>query len=137
MFDNGLIQFEISSEEAYDQTLINGKKLPINDKKQIMNHLDTIYFGSGAMLLFKYALQSRKCEAMRKEIMAETDDQEDGNTLSEEEINILVQSRLVDSGLTDDITQGVVCEDYTDEEIQKDIDAVDFDKAQDEVEKVE
>ena len=33
MFDNGLIQFEITSDEAYDQTLINGKKLPFADKK--------------------------------------------------------------------------------------------------------
>ena len=56
MFDNGLIQFELTSDDAYDQTLINGEKLPLNDRKQIMNHLDKIYFGSGAMLLFKYAL---------------------------------------------------------------------------------
>lgn len=56
MLDNGLIQFEITSDEAYDQTLINGKYLPLTEKKQIMNHLDTLYLGSGAMLLFKYAL---------------------------------------------------------------------------------
>lgn len=37
--------------------------------------------------------------------------------MSEEEIAILVNSRLIDSGITDDIAQGVVCEDYTDEEI--------------------
>lgn len=42
---------------------------------------------------------------------------DEGNNLSEEEIAILVNSRLIDSGLTDDITQGVVCEDYTEEEI--------------------
>jgi len=33
MFDNGLIQFELTSDEAYDQTLINGKKLPLAEKK--------------------------------------------------------------------------------------------------------
>jgi len=44
-------------------------------------------------------------------------------------MNILVQSKLVDSGLTDDISKGVVCEDYTEEEIERDHNAVDFDKA--------
>lgn len=121
MFDNGLIQFELTSDEAYDQTLINGKKLPLADKKQILNHLDTLYLGSGAMLLFKYALQSRKVQQLKQEIIAETADGgeegEEGNNLSEEEIAILVNSRLLDSGLTDDISMGVVCEDYTDEEI--------------------
>ena len=58
-------------------------------------------------------------------------------TFTEEEINILVQKKLVDSGFTDDISAGVVCDDYTPEEIQKDIDAVDFQKAYEEVEKME
>lgn len=101
-----------------------------------MNHLDTIYFGSGAMLLFKYALQFRKCETIKRDIIEETGEDE-ANALSEEEMNILVQSKLVDSGLTDDISLGVVCEDYTEEEIERDHNAVDFDKAQGEVEKVE
>jgi len=58
MLDNGLIQFEITSNvrEAYQETLINGKRLPEDDKKCVLNHLDKIYFGPGAMLLFKYPM---------------------------------------------------------------------------------
>lgn len=55
------------------------------------------------------------------DIIAETaeggEEGEEAVNLSEEEIAILVNSRLLDSGLTDDIEAGVVCEDYTDEEI--------------------
>lgn len=68
--------------------------------------------------------------------MAETADDEENN-LSEEELAILVNSRLIDSGLTDDISAGVICEDYTEEEIQKDKQAVDFDEAIMQVEMVE
>ena len=57
--------------------------------------------------------------------------------MSEEEIAILVNSRLIDSGLTDDIAQGVVCEDYTEEEILKDRNSVDFDEAMMQVEQIE
>lgn len=64
--------------------------MPLNDKKQILNHLDKIYFGSGAMLLFKYALQGRKVKELKAEILEESADQEEGNTFSEDEINILV-----------------------------------------------
>jgi hypothetical protein len=56
MLENGLIQFELTAREAFDQTLINGQKLPKDEMKQVLNHLDKIYFGSGAMLLFKYPM---------------------------------------------------------------------------------
>ena len=56
MLENGLIKFELTCMEAIDQTLINGLKLHKDNPCWIMNHLDVIYFGSGAMLLFKYPL---------------------------------------------------------------------------------
>lgn len=65
MLDNGLIQFELISNEAYEQTLINGKRLPNDDRKQVLNHLDKIYFGSGAMLLFKYPMQRKVADRVR------------------------------------------------------------------------
>lgn len=68
MLDNGLIQFELTSKEALDQTLINGQRLPADEMKQVMNHLDKIYFGSGAMLLFKYPMQKRIMDKFKREI---------------------------------------------------------------------
>lgn len=63
MLENGLVQFELTCPEAYDQTLINGKNMP-EDHKQVLNHLDKIFFGAGAMLLFKYPLQNRKMKGI-------------------------------------------------------------------------
>lgn len=48
-----------------------------------------------------------------------------------------MKKRLLDSGITDDISQGVICDNYTEEEIQKDIRSVDFDEAMEQVEMVE
>ena len=66
------------------------------------------------MLLFKYPMQNKIADKLRKEIANE----EDG--LDQDEIEVLVQSRLLHSGLTDDITNmdEIICNDYTDEEIQ-------------------
>lgn len=54
MLENGLIQFEVTNPAALEQTLINGKSLPADPPVQIVNHLDTLYLGRGATLLFKY-----------------------------------------------------------------------------------
>ena len=85
------------------------------------------------MLLFKYPMQKRWVEKFKAEIRQE----EEG--LDEEEISLFANARLLNSGITDDIENlaEIICEDYTDEEIQADIDAVDFDHAQAEVEKME
>jgi hypothetical protein len=54
-----------------------------------------------------------------------------------DEIAALAFNRLMEQGLgTDDLTQ-VVCEDYTDEEIKNDRSAIDWEQAQEEVERVE
>lgn len=138
MLDNGLIQFEINVSSAFDQTLINGKKLP-SDHKQILNHLDTIYFGSGAMLLFKYPLLKQKVTKFTEDIKTETagDDQEDD--LAEDEINILVMSRVMEHGLFDpeDEEKVTECVDYTEEDIQSDMQAIDWEGAYIEVERME
>lgn len=57
--ENGLISFVLTSEEALENTLINGKRLDPENPVKVLSHLDVIYFGSGAMLLFKYPLQNR------------------------------------------------------------------------------
>lgn len=138
MLDSGLIQFEMTGSSACEQTLINGKKLP-SEHKQILKHLDTIFFGSGAMLLFKYPLMKVKVEQITAEIKAETagDDQEED--LAEDEINILVMSRLMDHGLFDpeDEEKITECLTYTDEDIQADMQAIDWEGAYIEVERME
>jgi len=68
MLDNGLIQFEVNSKEAQEHTLINGQRIPQSEMRQVLNHLDKIYFGSGAMLLFKYPMQKRWVNRFKGEI---------------------------------------------------------------------
>ena len=48
--------------------------------------MDKIYFGSGAMLLFKYPLMKRKEELIRKQVI-----EDDYQGLSQEEINTLIE----------------------------------------------
>jgi len=55
-----------------------------------MNHLDVLYFGTGAMLLFKYPLQYRTIENIKQDLRNEA--LEDGDNFSfksEDEITIL------------------------------------------------
>lgn len=58
----------------------------------MLHHLDKIYFGSGAMLLFKYPLMKRLAETLRQQIAEEVS--ADGEQLTPEEIEVLVQSRI-------------------------------------------
>lgn len=133
MLENGLIEFQITNPEAYEHTAINGKKLPKGEMKQVLNHLDTIYFDSqSALILFKYPLQNRKVAELKKEVIEETE----GQDLGDEEIAVLVQSRLLEQGVTTDLSK-VICEEYTDEEVRQDHDALDWDKAFDEINKME
>lgn len=101
--------------------------------RQVLHHLDKLYFGSGAMLLFKYPMQKRIMDRIWNEV------EEEDPSLDKDEIRVLAQDRLLNQGLTDDITnmEEIVCEDYTDEEIREDIEAVDFDSAQAEVVRME
>jgi hypothetical protein len=55
-----------------------------------MNHLDTLYFGTGAMLLFKYPLQYRTIENIKQSIRNEAAEDADNFAFkSEDEITIL------------------------------------------------
>jgi len=78
-----------------------------------MNHLDTLYFGTGAMLLFKYPLQYRILENLKQSIRNEAAEDADNFAFkSEDEITILSQGKLYEVGITKDklLTN---CEDYT------------------------
>lgn len=136
MLENGLIQFELTSDSAYEHTLINGKPLPQETKTQILNHMDKIYFGSTAMLLFKYPLLSKKQQQLREQIQQDMQEAEEQTNLEEDEMQVLVQSRLTQNGLTDDI-DNVVCEEYTEEEIENDLTAIDWEQAYEEIQQVE
>ena len=65
--------------------------------------------------------------------------QEEESGLDQDEVEVLAVSRLLNSGITDDITQlnEIICEDYTDAEIYSDFTTVEFDSAQAEVERME
>jgi hypothetical protein len=78
-----------------------------------MNHLDTLYFGTGAMLLFKYPLQYRVIENLKQSFRDEAAEDADNFAFkSEDEITILSQGKLYEVGITKD-TKLTNCEDYT------------------------
>ena len=141
MLKNGLIQFELTNPEAYDQTYINGKQfLDRENPKQILSHLDTIYVGHGAMLLFKYPLLARKFKSLQA-IATEEAKGEDGfranhDGISEADIYNEAFSELQKQGVTGDLSQ-LTCEDYTEDEINHDYNSIDYETAYGEVERME
>lgn len=65
LLPNGLIQLELidPDEAVLSGTLVNGA--PLKDGvTHVLHHLDTLYFGPGQMLLFKYPLQKRKFDTL-------------------------------------------------------------------------
>jgi hypothetical protein len=92
------------------------------------------------MLLFKYPLLHKKFSSI-KGVTAEEAKGEDGfrankDGISEEEIHDIAFTELLKTGVTDDVSK-VVCEDYTEDEITHDQNAVDFEQAYAEVERIE
>lgn len=141
MLPNGLIQFAATCREGIEQTLINGKHLPQDNPVQVLGHLDTVYFGPGAMLLFKFPLMKRTLIRIQDEIQQEQAEAREADPEAEvmdsDEIAALAYNRLMEQGVgTDDLTQ-VICEDYSEEEIKNDRNAVDWEQAQEEVDRVE
>jgi len=143
MLENGLIQFEVTNPEAIEQTLINGKNLTESEEPvQVMNHLDTIYFGQGAMLLFKYPQMKRSLLDFRDEITQEQaeaeEENEDGDCerLEEDEIEALAYTRLMEQGVGGNDPDDFVCTEYTDEEIKQDREQIDWETANEEVERI-
>ena len=99
-----------------------------------MNHCDRVALGAGSqqLFMFRYPLQQQVKEKIAEEIKEKEPD------LQEEEINERVEQEIGEKGLTDDITN-LVCEDYSETQIQKD-DAITnecFDTAIEEVHKAE
>lgn len=93
------------------------------------------------MLLFKYPLMKRTLIKIQEEIEQEQAEAREADPEAEvmepDEIAALAFNRLMEQGVgTDDLAQ-VVCEDYTDEEIKNDRSAIDWEQAQEEVERVE
>lgn len=112
LLDNGLIQLELGSQQAMEQTLINGKRL--NSPVQIVQHLDTIYFGQGAMLLFKYPMMKVKLLKFKEDIQTEVtdalEDDIDAPNPDEDEIEAMAWTRLMEKGFgTNEIAQ-LVCD---------------------------
>lgn len=90
----------------------------------MLHHLDTIYFGPGQMLLFKYPMLKRKFDEMYAAIQKEDEAQE----MTEDEQREKAFDLLKQVGVTEDLNN-LVCEDYTEEEIKQDHDKVDWEQA--------
>ena len=117
---NGLIEFELTNQEAHNSTFINANLLPENGKR-ILNHLDTIYFGSGDMLLFKYPKMR-----VVGDLFAQKYEQSEGFN-----IQAAVMNDLKSNGICkyEGDPETLIEESYTDEQIQHDMMAVSWDKA--------
>ena len=85
------------------------------------------------MLLFKYPLQNRKMAELREQIRQETAEED----LADDEIAAIAKSRLLEEGLLSGESPSTECADYTDEEIRRDTESVDWESAFLEVEKRE
>ena len=83
---------------------------------QVLHHLDKLYLGSGAMLLFKYPLLNRKLmelmPAIKDEIEAENEGQINAGA-SDYEVRERAMARIFENPISEDI-ENLECEDYTD-----------------------
>ena len=70
---------------------------------QVLCHLDKLYLGSGAMLLFKYPLLSKKMEEVKTAIMEEIEAGEGEAEVTEEEINERVILKAFETPLAEDL----------------------------------
>lgn len=114
MLPNGLIRLEVNQDQkALAGTLVNGRPLKDGLNIQVLGHLDTVYFGPGQMLLFKYPLQKRKYDQLFAAIQKETEAED----LAEEVQQAKAWELLNEVGVTTDL-ENVVCEDYTEDEIK-------------------
>jgi len=132
---NGLIEFKITHKDALETTMINGKCLTEDEPKIILSHLDTLYFGSGNMLLFKYPYMKRCLMSIKQDLIEQQEESEE--KLDEDEINQLAYSKLMEQGVGTNDMEQVICEDYSEEEIKEDFNAIDYEKAIEEVQRVE
>jgi len=71
---NGLIDLIVNSQDSYENTLVNGKRLELDpeceDEWYIqLNHLDRICFGNGSIFIFKFPLLETMKEIKMEEIM--------------------------------------------------------------------
>ena len=95
------------------------------------------------MLLFKYPYMKRCLMTYKQDIIdqqeeaGEEEEGEEKQKLDDDEIEALAYNKLMEEGVgTDDVEQ-IICEDYTDEEIKTDHDAIDWETANEEVLRLE
>lgn len=66
--------------------MINGKNLPKDEMTKVLNHLDKVFLGNGAMLLFKYPLMNKKMQellpAIKDEVEAEGEGEASADTIT-------------------------------------------------------
>lgn len=115
--------------------------------EQRLFHLDRILFGSNTILVFKYPLLNRKHKEVRSQITQERGILEE-EQLEAETRKILIQNGLIDQETIkenmrededeDQVLQRLMkVEDYSEDEIQEDINLVDWDFAYNEILKFE
>jgi hypothetical protein len=58
LLDNGNFEIIVDSEDCWEQTFVNGKRLTKRDQEYFVQlfHLDRIFIGVNTLFLFKYPL---------------------------------------------------------------------------------
>ena len=85
----------------------------MEEMKQVLNHLDKVFLGNGAMLLFKYPLMNKKMQELMPAIKAEVEAEGEGGGENTIEVTQRAITRLFEQPIAEDITQ-LECTDYTD-----------------------
>jgi len=143
--DTGIFVLSVDSNESYERTLVNGKRLKLEEDDQAdqvsdgkvykaaLNHLDRIFIGVNTMFIFKYPLQRLKSDEMRSILQI-------ANPLMEKsELEGLVLQRLIEQGVKTQ-EESLVCDEdqYTQQHIDEDsANILDFDNAYEEATLVE
>lgn len=148
--DDGFIYLKASEEEALENIMINGEKMQEDANTGITEarlfHMDRILFGQNTILVFKYPLMNRKIKQIRAQV------RRNNPNFDQEQVEKFARMVLIEEGLinlddgskfeseeeeTAHRQQLMTVEDYSEEEINEDINGVDWDYAYNEILKIE
>jgi hypothetical protein len=140
-------------EEALECIQVNGEKIVEDDSgilEQRLWHLDRILFGSNTILMFKYPALKRKFEQAKRMIESRTPGMDADQMDSEIRAALIKRGIFSDSEVSQAISESegglsedevrrnlMIVADYTDMEIDEDINRVDWEFAYNEILKIE
>lgn len=115
--DSGLFVLQVKNKECWEQTLVNGQRLPqVGDVFQVvLNHLDRLFVGVNTLFLVKYPLLSWYLKEQQGTIAA----------LESKQNQLMTYA------------QDLICHQYSDEQIENDGKIIEFETAFEEAHQLE